>query len=119
MKPINKLLKELKYYKENWISFIDICDVKNAVIDYMNETQDFDLDELLYQIVDYDQVMECIEYKAKNMDFWGIQSLMEWLGKDDRYKDNGEYFENIDDSDLEDRLDEIIDTAKHIKKENK
>ena len=119
MQPINKLLKELKYYKENWIFFRDICDVKNAVIDYMNETQDFSLDELLYEIVDYDQVMECIEYKAKSLDFRGIKDLMDGLERDDRYRDNGDYFENIDREDLEDRLDEIIEEVKQIKKKKK
>lgn len=116
MKPINKLLKELKYYKGNWIYFSDICDVKNIVIDYENETQNFDFEDILYEIADYDQVMECIEYKAKNLDMRGIKDLLDGLERDDRYKDNGDYFENIDREDLEDRLDELIDQAKQIKK---
>jgi len=117
MKPINRLLKTLKEIKEGGrISDYWIPDIKNAIIDYINEESDRDLEELEYTMVSEEQVMDCVKYKAEQGDFWGVSEIMEGLKRADRYKDNGDYFDNIDDEDVEDRLDEIIERAEQIKK---
>lgn len=117
MKPINQLLKTLKDIKE-WGRINDyyIPEIKNAIIDYINEESDGTLEELEYQMVSEEQVLECVRWKADSGDFWGVSQIMEWLSRADRYKDNGDYFENIDDDDVEEWLDDIIARAKAIKK---
>lgn len=112
---LNKLIKELKTYKENGVREGDIPDIKNLVIDYQNDTQNYVFEDLLYQMVDEDAVLDCIEYKARQRDFWGVQNIIEGLDRSDWYRDNGDSFENIDSSDVEERLDEIIDYAKSFK----
>lgn len=113
---LNKLIKELKELKNSGVWENDISTIKNLVYDYQSDQDDYSFDDLMYQIVDFNSVMESIEYKARQQDFWGIQNIMEWLEKADYYKDNGDYYENIDSSDVEERLDEIIETAKSLKK---
>ena len=112
---LNKLIKELKTYKENGVYEGDIPDIKNLVIDYQNDTQNYVFEDLLYQIVDEDAVLDCIEYKARQRDFWGVQNIIEGLDRADWYRDNGDNFENITDADVEERLDEILDYAKSFK----
>ena len=115
-KPINALLKRLKEIKTYAVDFSDVCDIKNACIDYMNETQNRIFEDLLNEIVEYDLVMECIRYRAEQGDLYGIQNLVEWLDNADYYRDNGDYFENIDYNDIRERLDEIIELAEDRKK---
>ena len=86
-----------------------------AINKYQNDSQMGTFEELEYKMVGFDTVMDCIEYKARQMDFWGVQNIVEWLGKADWYLDNGDNFENITDADVEERLDEIIDYAKSFK----
>lgn len=112
---LNKLIKELKTYKENGISERDIPDIKNLLIDYQNDNQMGAFEDLLYQMVDEDAVLDCIEYKARQRDFWGVQNIIEGLDRADWYRDNGDSFENITDADVEERLDEILDYAKSFK----
>lgn len=116
MKPINQLLKTLKEIKENRvINDYWIEPIKDAVIDYQNETWNRDFDDLLNEFVSEEQVLDCVRRKCEQGDFWGVSQIMEGLSRADRYKDNGDYFENIDDDDVEERLDDIISLAKDIK----
>lgn len=112
---LNKLIKELGELKNNGVWENDIPTIKNLVIDYQNDNQMRAFEDLLYQMVDFYSVMDCIEYKARELDFWGVQDIMEGLEKADRYRDNGDHFENINSSDVEEWLDEIIETAKSFK----
>lgn len=119
MKPINQLLKTLKEIKEGGrISDYWIPDIKNAIIDYINEESDRDLEELEYQMVSEEQVMDAVRYHAETGNFWQVKEIMEGLERADRYKDNGDYFDNIDNEDVEERLDDIISRAEQIKKGN-
>lgn len=112
---LNKLIKELKEIKNAGVWDRDIPTIQNLLIDYQNDSQMWTFEDLAYQMVSFESVMENIEYKAKNYDFWGIQQIMEWLEKADRYRDNGDYYENITDADVEEWLDEIISYAKSLK----
>lgn len=68
-----KDLKELKKLKER-VESIEItydyeetyCDLKNAVIDYMNETQDWDFETIGEDIIDYDFAEEQAKYELEN-----------------------------------------------------
>lgn len=112
---LNKLIKELRELKNNGVWEKDIPTIKRLLIEYQNDSQMGTFEELEYRMVGFDTVMDCIEYKARQMDFWGVQNIVEWLGKADWYLDNGETFENITDADVEERLDEILDYAKSFK----
>lgn len=112
---LKKLIKELKNYKDSGVWEGNIADIKNLIIDYQNDTQSYVFEDLLYQMVDFDTLMDNIEYNARERDFWGVQNIMEWLERADRYRDNGGYYDNINSSDVEEWLDEIIDYAKSFK----
>lgn len=112
---LKKLIKELEELKNNGVWENDIPTIKNLLINYQNDSQMGTFEDLLYQMVDEDAVLDCIEYKARQRDFWDVQNLIEGLERADRYKDTGDSFENIDSSDVEERLDEIIDYAKSFK----
>lgn len=112
---LNKLIKELKEIKNAGVWDRDIPTIQNLLIDYQNDNQMRTFEDLAYKMVSFESMMENIEYKAKSYDFWGIQQIMEWLEKADRYRDNGDYYENITDADVEEWLDEIISYAKSLK----
>lgn len=109
---LKKLIKELEELKNNGVWENDIPTIKNLLIEYQNDSQMGTFEELEYKMVGFDTVMDCIEYKARQMDFWGVQNIVEWLEKADWYLDNGDSFENITDADVEEWLDEIINYAK-------
>lgn len=112
---LKKLIRELEELKNNGVWENDIPTIQNLLIEYQNDSQMGTFEELWYKMVGFDTVMDCIEYKARQMDFWGVQNIVEWLEKADWYLDNGETFENITDADVEEWLDEIIDYAKSFK----
>lgn len=112
---LKKLIRELEELKNNGVWENDIPTIKNLLIEYQNDSQMGTFEDLEYKMVGFDTVMDCIEYKARQMDFWGVQNIVEWLEKADWYLDNGETFENITDADVEEWLDEIINYAKSFK----
>lgn len=109
---IKKLIRELKEFKKQGVSEDDIPAIKNLCYDFINDNSSGGLEDILYEMVDFDTVMQAIEYKAKSGDLWGVQNLSEGLSMADYYKDNGDYFENIDNSDVEEWLDDLISEAK-------
>ena len=112
---LNKLIKELKELKNSGVWENDIPTIKNLLVEYQNDSNMWTFEDLSCQMVSFESVMEDVSYKANKYDFWGVQRIMEGLEKADRYRDNGDYYENIDSSDVEERLDEIIDYAKSFK----
>lgn len=111
-KELKKLIKDLKEIKENGVWERDIPDIMNLLIDYDNETQMSTFDDFIYRFASYDSLMDAIRYHSDIGDLWGIQRITEGIEKSDRYTDNGDYFENITDAEVEERLNEIIDYAK-------
>ncbi len=54
----------------------DYTDIYNLVIDYENDTQDFDLDEYFSEFLDEDELIERIKYEADS----GVERLYYFLG---------------------------------------
>ena len=110
-----KELRELKERVENIEITYDYgetyCDLKNAIIDYMNDTQDWDFDYIGEDIIDY----ELAEEQAKHeLEQGGLLRLYCFLGntnpRDDLFKINGYgNLENVDIEDLKNMKEEILD----------
>lgn len=110
-------MKELKELKEK-IENIEIgydyeevyTELKNTVIDYMNDTQDWDFDYIGEDIIDY----ELAEMQAKNeLENGGLIRLYYFLGNanlnNELFRINGYgNLENIDIDDLNNMKEEIL-----------
>lgn len=107
-------LKELKdkIEKIEITNYYDECygELYNACIDYMNETQNFDLDYLFNEFVDYETAEERAKYELEN----GLERLYYFLG-DTKISNNILFrinvygnLENISKEDLEMLKEEIL-----------
>lgn len=107
-------LKELKdkIEKIEITNNYDKCygELYNACIDYMNETQNFDLDYLFEEFVDYETAEERAKYELEN----GLERLYYFLG-DTKISNNILFrinvygnLENISKEDLEMLKEEIL-----------
>lgn len=117
-----KNLKELKKLKER-VESIEItydyeetyCDLKNAVTDYMNDTQDWDFETIGEDIIDYGFAEEQAKYELET---GGLLRLCYFLGNTkpcgDLFKINGYgNLKNVDIEDLQDMKEEILDTINY------
>ena len=52
------------------------CNLRNAVIDYENETQDWDLDYAFDEFVDEEILKEMVKYKIDNEGLWSVINLL-------------------------------------------
>ena len=122
-----KDLKELKELKER-VESIEItsdyeetyCDLKNAVIDYMNDTQDWDFETISEDIIDYDFAKEQAKHELEN---GGLLRLYCYLGdahlNSDLFKINGYgNLESVYIEDLQNMKEEILDTIDDKMKES-
>lgn len=110
-----KELKELKEKIENIEIGYDYGEVytelKNTVIDYMNDTQDWDFDSIGEDIIDY----ELAEMQAKNeLENGGLIRLYYFLGdanlNNELFRINGYgNLEDLDIDDLNNMKEEILD----------
>lgn len=110
-----KELRELKERVENIEITYDYeetyCNLKNVVIDYMNDTQDWDFDYIGEDIIDY----ELAEEQAKHeLEQGGLARLYYYLGNvncnNELFKING--YGNLEDvtiDDLKYMKEEILD----------
>ena len=111
-------MKELKELKER-VESIEVtydyeesyCNLKNAVIDYMNNTQDWDFEEIGEDIIDYELAEGQVKYELEN---GGLLRLYYFLGNanlnNPLFKINGYgNLEDIDITDLEYMKEEILD----------
>ena len=118
--------KELKELKER-VESIEItynyeetyCDLKNAVIDYMNDTQDWDFETIGEDIIDYETAEQQARYELEN---GGLLRLYCYLGdanlNSDLFKINGYgNLENVDIEDLKNIKEEILDMIDYKMKE--
>ena len=111
---IRQLIRELKALKERGVNDAYIDDIKELLIDYWNETQDRTLDEYINTFANDEDVSNAVAYRAGKWDRQQAKYIVEDLTSADYYKDDGDYFSNIEDGDVEDRLDEIISNAKDL-----
>lgn len=111
---MKKELRELKERVENIEITYDYedtyCNLRNTIIDYMNETQDFDFDYIGENIIDYELAKEQAKYELEQGGlirlyyFLGDANLNNNLFRVDGYGN----LEDIDISDLENMKEEII-----------
>lgn len=110
--------KELKKLKER-VESIEItydyeevyCDLKNAVIDYMNDTKDWDFEYIGENIIDYELAEDQARYELEN---GGLARLYYFMGNanmnNELFKINGYgNLEDIDIDDLNNMKEEILD----------
>lgn len=110
-----KELKELKEIVENINVTYDYeesyCNLKNAIIDYMNTTQDWDFDYIGEDIIDY----ELAEEQAKHeLEQGGLARLYYYLGdanfNNNLFKVDGYgNLQDLEKTDLEYMKEEILD----------
>lgn len=86
------------------------CNLKNTVIDYMNENQDFDLEDVFDNIIDYELAEIYAEQQLKE---GGLVRLYYFLGdancNNELFKIDGYgNLTNLDRDDLEDLKEEIL-----------
>ena len=107
--------KELKERVQNIAITYDYeetyTDLYNTVINYMNETQDWNLEYLFEDYIDYDLAEERAKYELEN---GGLARLKYFLNDTDLNQaifkvDGYDNLTNIDKSDLEYLKEEIID----------
>lgn len=110
-----KELKELKERVESIKITYDYEDVyynlKNAIIDYMNDSQDWDFESIGEDIIDYDFAEEQAKHELEN---GGLLRLYYYLG--DANLDSALFrinaygnLENVYDEDLQNMKEEILD----------
>lgn len=122
-----KNLKELKKLKERAES-IDItynyeevyCELKNAIIDYMNDTQDWEFEYIGENIIDYEIAEEQAKHELEN---GGLLRLYYYLGdanlNNDLFKINGDgNLESVYKEDLQNMKEEILDMIDEKLKES-
>lgn len=103
----NKIEKiEITYdYEETYSNLYNTC------IEYMNETQDFDLDYLFEEFINYEEAEERTKYELEN---YGLERLTYFLGDTTFYMQNlfkiNAYgnLENITKEDLEMLKEDLI-----------
>lgn len=117
-----KELKELKKKIENIEITYDYAksysDLYNACIDYMNDTQTWDFDEIFENIIDYDTAEV---YAKDQLNECGLVSLYYFLGdaclNNDIFKINGYgNLEDITKNDLDILKEEILDKIEELEK---
>ena len=110
--------EELINYLENYTITYDYeedyTNIYNACIDYMNNTQDFDIEDCFNDIVSYDLAEEQAKYELEN---GGLVRLYYFLGdancNNDIFKINGYgNLEDITKDDLEYLKEDILDRLK-------
>ena len=111
LKELKNKIEEIKItydydYEEIYSNLYNTC------IDYMNETQDFDLDYLFEEFINYEEVEERAKYELENN---GLMRLQYFLGDTTFYMQNlfriNAYgnLENVTRKDLEILKEELID----------
>lgn len=111
MKELRELKERIENIKINYNYEESYTNLYNTVIDYMNDTQDFDLDYLFEDFIDY----ETAEEIARNeLNDGGLIRLSYYLGdtnlNDEIFKLDGYgNLENINIDDLNNLKDEILE----------
>lgn len=111
MKELRELKERIENIKINYDYEESYTNLYNTVIDYMNDTQDFDLEYLFEDFIDYGTAEEIAKNELTN---GGLVRLSYYLGdvnlNDEIFKLDGYgNLENIDIDDLNNLKDEILE----------
>lgn len=87
------------------------CDLRNAVIDYENETQDWSLDYAFDEFIDEELLKDLVKYKIDEEGLWSVVNLLDDISNyDGIYRiDAYGYGHDIDKDDLETLKEDILD----------
>ena len=115
MKELRELKERIENIKIDYDYEKSYTDLYNTVIDYMNDTQDFNLEYLFEDFIDYEIAEEIAKNELQN---GGLVRLRYYLGDVDL---NNEIFkldgygslENIDIDDLNNLKDEILENINY------
>lgn len=111
MKELNKLKERVENINVTYDYEESYCNLKNAIIDYMNTTQDWDFDYIGEDIIDY----ELAEEQAKHeLEQGGLARLYYYLGdanlNNNLFKVDGYgNLQDLEKTDLEYMKEEILD----------
>lgn len=111
MKELRELKEKIENIKIDYDYEESYTNLYNTVIDYMNDTQDFDLEYLFEDFIDYETAEEIARNELNN---GGLVRLSYYLGdvnlNDEIFKLDGYgNLENIDIDDLNKLKDEILE----------
>ena len=111
MKELRELKERIENIKIDYDYEESYTNLYNRVIDYMNDTQDFDLEYLFEDFIDYETAEEIARNELQN---GGLVRLSYYLGdtnlNDEIFKLDGYgNLENIDIDDLNNLKDEILE----------
>ena len=111
MKRLEELRNEIENIEVSYDYENTYSSLYNAVIDYMNDTQDFDLEYVFENIISYDLAEEMAKAELEN---GGLVRLYYFLGNanmnNDIFRINGYgNLEDIEYNDLQDLKDELLD----------
>ena len=111
MKELRELKERIESIKIDYDYEESYTNLYNTVIDYMNDTQDFDLEYLFEDFIDYETAEEIARNELNN---GGLIRLQYYLGdtnlNDEIFKLDGYgNLENIDIDDLNNLKDEILE----------
>ena len=111
MKKLKELKERIENVEINYNYEESYTNLYNTVIDYMNDTQDFDLEYLFEDFIDYETAEEIAKNELNN---GGLLRLKYYLGdtnlNDEIFKLDGYgNLENITIDDLNNLKDEIIE----------
>lgn len=116
-------LEDLKKQIENIEIGYDLestyCDLINATIDYQNDTQDWQFEEIFEDYIDDELLSYAVKDNLERFGVWAVKNLLDDI-KDECgvYKiDVYSYGHDITSSDLEDIKEQILDTINNLESE--
>ena len=74
-----ELIKKIKEIEITYDYEETYSNLYNAVIDYMNETQDWSLEFLFEDFVDEEILEQIVKHKIDNEGLWSVQNLLEGI----------------------------------------
>ncbi len=107
--------RELKNYLYNYnLSYDyekDYTNIYNACIDYMNSTQDFKIEEVFYNFIDYEMAEEIAKNRITEGGLASLHCFIDGVNlNEELFKLDGyENLENVTKEDLRDLIDDIIE----------
>lgn len=122
MEKLKKLKEDIENIEISYDYEKTYCELRNATIDYQNDTQDFIFDYTFDEYVDDEILEQLVEYNLTEHGIWAVRNLLSDINylDDNVYKvDAYGYGHNIDIDDLKSLKENIIFEIDHRLKEEK